>query len=134
MFSIEAGNGAVTISQGDTGSFELEAQRTDGEAWTSDDRAVFTVKAGEEIVLERVYRLDNPDDDPNLENGVIRIEFTNADTKDLAPGSYTWEMRFSISAYMDDDDVVSGDNVDTPGIDGSGDPMPFTVKPVQKRI
>lgn len=134
MFDVRDRDGAVTISQGDTGAWEVEAQRTDGEEWTENDRAVFCLMRGEEVVMERIYRLDNPEEDETLENGVIRIELSNADTKNLQAGSYTWEMRFAIGAYMDGSEVVSGNGIDTPGVDGSGEPMPFVVKGVQKRI
>ena len=135
MFTVEEKTGAITLSQGDTGSFEVEAQRDDGEEWTDEDRATFCLKSGDEVILERIYRLDNPDDDETLANGLIRVEFTNAQTKAISPGSYTWEMRFATGAYLNNSGrVISGDGVDTPGVDGSGDPMPFTVKPVQYAI
>ena len=135
MFRIDELDGGVTISQGDTAAWELEAWRDDGEAWTDEDRATFCLKFGDEVIMERIYRLDNPDEDPTLANGVIRIELTNADTKDLAPGDYTWEMRFAVGAYFNTAGrVISGDGVDTPGIDGEGNPMRFTVKGVQYKI
>ena len=134
MFLLEELTGAVTLNQGDTGSIEVEAERMDGEAWTEYDRATFCLKSGDDVILERVYRLDNPEDDETLANGLIRIEFTNAQTKALSPGSYTWEMRFAIGAYLGSGRVISGDGVDTPGIDGNGEPMPFTVKGVQYKI
>lgn len=133
MFLVEELTGAVTLNQGDTGSYEIEAERDDGEPWTEYDRMTWCLKAGDEVILERVYRLDNPDEDDTLANGVVRIEFTNAQTKALSPGSYTWEPRFMIGAYMADGRVISGDGVDTPGLDGQGEPMPFNVKPVQYR-
>lgn len=135
MFNVEELTGEITISQGDTGSFEVEAEREDGEPWTEYDRATFCLMSGNETILERVYRLDNPEEDDTLANGLIRIEFTNAQTKALAVGSYSWEMRFAIGAYMGTGGrVVSGDGVDTPGPDGRGNTMPFTVKPVQYKI
>lgn len=133
MFLVEELTGAVTLNQGDTGSYEIEAERDDGEPWTEYDRMTWCLKAGDEVILERVYRLDNPENDDTLANGVVRIEFTNAQTKALSPGSYTWEPRFMIGAYMADGRVISGDGVDTPGLDGQGEPMPFNVKPVQYR-
>ena len=133
MFLVEELTGAVTLNQGDTGSYEIEAERDDGEPWTEYDRMTWCLKAGDEVILERVYRLDNPENDDTLANGVVRIEFTNAQTKALSPGSYTWELRFAIGAYMADGRVISGDGVDTPGPDGQGNPMPFNVKPVQYR-
>lgn len=133
MFLVEELTGAVTLNQGDTGSYEIEAERDDGEPWTEYDRMTWCLKAGDEVILERVYRLDNPEEDDTLANGVVRIEFTNAQTKALSPGSYTWEPRFMIGAYMADGRVISGNGVDTPGLDGQGEPMPFNVKPVQYR-
>lgn len=133
MFLVEELTGAVTLNQGDTGSYEIEAERDDGEPWTEYDRMTWCLKAGDEVILERVYRLDNPENDDTLANGVVRIEFTNAQTKALSPGSYTWEPRFMIGAYMADGRVISGNGVDTPGLDGQGEPMPFNVKPVQYR-
>lgn len=133
MFLVEELTGAVTLNQGDTGSYEIEAERDDGEPWTEYDRMTWCLKMGDDVILERVYRLDNPENDDTLANGVVRIEFTNAQTKALSPGSYTWEPRFMIGAYMADGRVISGDGVDTPGLDGQGEPMPFNVKPVQYR-
>ena len=133
MFLVEELTGAVTLNQGDTGSYEIEAERDDGEPWTEYDRMTWCLKMGDDVILERVYRLDNPEEDDTLANGVVRIEFTNAETKALSPGSYTWEPRFMIGAYMADGRVISGDGVDTPGLDGQGEPMPFNVKPVQYR-
>ena len=66
MFLIEEKTGAVTLSQGDTGSYEIEAEREDGEAWTENDRATWCLKAGDEVIWERIYRLDNPEDDETL--------------------------------------------------------------------
>ena len=133
MFLVEELTGAVTLNQGDTGSYEIEAERDDGEPWTEYDRMTWCLKMGDDVILERVYRLDNPEEDDTLANGVVRIEFTNAQTQALSPGSYTWEPRFMIGAYMADGRVISGNGVDTPGLDGQGEPMPFNVKPVQYR-
>lgn len=135
MFKIEELTGAVSLRQGDTGSFEVEAQREDGLPFTDEDRVTFCVKSGDETLLERVYRLDNPEEDPSLENGLVRIELTNADTRSLPVGNHSWEMRYAIGAYTNvSGRIVSGDGVDTPGIDGEGDPMPFAVKPIQYPI
>lgn len=134
MFDVQELDGSVTVSQGDTGSWEIEAQRDDGEDWTADDLAVMSICMGDDVILERTYRLDNPEQDETLANGVIRVELSNADTSAIPPGSYTWEMRYIIGAYTDGEEIVSGDGIDTPGMDGKGDPMSFTVKPVQRKI
>lgn len=132
MFQVDYDTGAIEISKGDTGSFELEAIREDRVAWGENDRAVFTLRGPSgENVIERVYRLDS--DTPG--NGVIVIEFHNEDTDQLDPGSYTWEMRFVGHQYKDaSGKIVNGNFIRTPGIDGSGDPMPLTIKSVQADI
>lgn len=130
MFSLTPETGLIEMNVGDTGSVELEAHRDDGEAWTEYDRAVFTIKGGDAIAIERTYALDG-----ELGNGVILIEFHSNDTKDLNPGAYSWEVRFFANPYYDDDDnIVGGDIVDTPGVNGDGKPMPMVLSAVQKDI
>lgn len=132
MFQVDYDTGAIEISKGDTGSFELEAIREDRQAWGENDRAVFTVRgASGENVIERVYRLDS--ETPG--NGVIVIEFHNEDTDQLDPGTYTWEMRFVAGQYTDSEGkIINGNFIRTPGIDGNGDPMPLIIKSVQADI
>lgn len=133
MFRIDTETGAIELNVGDTGSFELEAHRDDDTDWTEDDRAVFTVRsAAGANVIERLYRLD---DDEGLGNGVILVELHNDDTDDLAAGAYTWEVRFVVNPYYDTDGrIIDGDIVQTPGIDGNGNPMTLTLKSVQADI
>lgn len=135
MFDLNPATGAIILSKGDTASFEVEAIREDGVPFTADDRAVFSIYQDVNPVMERIYTLDN-DDDETLGNGVFRVELTNADTDSLAAGSYTWEVRYTVGAYFDSETgrVVSGDAIDTPGIDGNGNVMPFTLQPVQYHI
>ena len=131
MFDVNYDTGAITMNVGDTGSFEVEAVRDDSELWTENDRAVFTIRnASGETVVERIYTLDNDD----TGNGVLLIEFHNGDTDQLEPGSYTWELRFVVNPYYDGGTIVDGDIVQTPGIDGLGEPMPMTLKAVQADI
>ena len=131
MFSLTPETGLIELNLGDTGSIELEAHRDDGEDWTEDDKAVFIVKNGDETVIERTYDLD----DDELGNGVLLIEFHSNDTKDLKPGTYSWEVRFFVNPYYDDDDnIVGGDIVDTPGISGDGKPMTLVLDAVLKDI
>ena len=86
---------AITMHRGDTGSFKVAATRESGTAWTEDDRALFTVMNGQgETVLQRIYRLD---DQYDLGNGKILIEFHNDDTDTWEPGSYSTELRYDVS-------------------------------------
>lgn len=133
MFKVDYTTGAITMSVGDTGSFQVEAHRDDETDWTEDDRATLTIKNAEgSIVLERDYRLD---DDEGLGNGVIGIEFQNSDTDTWNPGIYSWEMRYIVNPYYDSNGkIIDGDIVRTPGIDGGGDPMPMILKAVYRNI
>ncbi len=133
MFEVNYTTGAITMNRGDTGSFTLTAHRDDQVDWTEDDRAVFTVRNGAGAnVIEREYRLD---DDEGLGNGVILIEFHNSDTDELPAGTYSWEMRYIVNAYYDEDDhIIDGDIVRTPGIDGKGNTMSLTLNNVLKDI
>lgn len=86
----------IIMNRGDTGSFKVHATRMNGEAWTSADRMLFTVMNGQGvIVMQRFYRLD---DQWSLGNGVVLVEFHNADTDTWDPGAYAMEMRFDVDA------------------------------------
>lgn len=94
MFSVDLATMAITMHRGDTGSFKVHAERESGEAWTSDDRMIFTVKnQNGETVIQRFYRLD---DQYELGDGVVLIEFHNDDTDTFENGQYTTELRFDI--------------------------------------
>ena len=95
MFSVDLEKGDITMHRGDTGAFKVHASRGSGEAWTEDDRMIFTVKNGQgEIVLQRFYRLD---DQWDLGDGVVQIEMHNDDTDKWENGEYATERRYVIS-------------------------------------
>lgn len=99
MFNVNTETMEITMHQGDTGSFKVSATRGSGEAWTEDDRALFTVRNQQgEAVLKRYYRLD---DQYDLGNGKILIEFHNDDTDTWEPGTYNTELRFDVSPIWD---------------------------------
>ena len=99
MFVFNDETCAITMHQGDTGSFKIGATREGGDEWTSDDRMLFTVKNGQgEIVMQRIYRLD---DQYDLGDGVVLIEFHNDDTDDWAQGSYSMERRYDLTPIWD---------------------------------
>ena len=99
MFNVDLETMEITMHAGDTGSFKVEAARETGTAWTEDDRALFTVKNQQgEIVLQRIYRLD---DQWDLGDGIFLVEFHNDDTDDWDAGSYSTELRFDISPIWD---------------------------------
>lgn len=106
MFSID--NGAISLSRGDTASFTVTAT---GYTFAEADRALFTVKDGNgEVIMERVYELAT-----ELGNGVFLVQFSNSDTDQLPPGTYTWDVRYIIGPYYDATGrIVDGDQVITP--------------------
>lgn len=94
-FRVDLTTGDITMNAGDTGSFWVHAARKSGEAWTADDRMLFTVKNGQgEIVLQRFYMLD---DQWGQGDGFVLIEFHNDDTDTWADGQYSMERRYDIS-------------------------------------
>lgn len=131
MFRVDETTGQVTMNVGDTGAWFIAGARDDDVPFTADDRAVFTVKDGAgTIKLVREYGLA----DANLGNGVIHVQLDNNDTDEWPAGSYTYEVRFVVNPYREGGEITSGDIVDTPGIDGNGDPIPMTLKAVQAKI
>lgn len=95
MFRVNLDTVEITMHAGDTGSFKMGWSRESGEPWTEDDRVLFTVRNGSgEIVMQRLYRLD---DQWDLGDGKILVEFHNDDTDTWAGGSYTTEFRCDIT-------------------------------------
>lgn len=110
MFNVDLETMAITMHQGDTGSFKIGATRESGDEWTSDDRMLFTVKNGQgEIVLQRIYRLD---DQYDLGNGKVLVEFHNDDTDEWDPGTYTTELRFDVDPIWDGSPIPTARCVD----------------------
>lgn len=99
MFKVDLETMAITMHSGDTGSFKIGATRESGDEWTSADRMLFTVKNGQgEVVLQRIYRLD---DQYDLGNGKVLVEFHNDDTDQWDAGTYSTELRFDVSPIWD---------------------------------
>ena len=99
MFNVNLDTMAITMHQGDTGSFKIGATRESGDEWTSADRMLFTVRNGQgEVVMQRIYRLDDQFD---LGNGKVLVEFHNDDTDTWDVGTYSTELRFDVSPIWD---------------------------------
>ena len=95
MFNVNLSTMEITMHAGDTGSFKVHGERANGEAWTEDDRMLFTVRSQSgEIVLQRIYRLD---DQYDLGDGTVLVEFHNDDTDKLDAGQYFTELRYGVS-------------------------------------
>lgn len=125
--SFEVDNKTMDIRMyaGDTGSFKFTAKKDSGDDWTDEDRMLFTVANSQgEIVMQRIYRLD---DQWNLGNGAVMIEFHNSDTDEWDPGIYSVEVRFNfppvwegttptarcVNALTSEAQMVEGANVRT---------------------
>lgn len=118
MFRIDHDTGAIVMHAGDTGAYRVRAVRQSGEAWTANDRLVFTVRnSSGTIVMQRYYRLDTA-----LGNGVAVIQFHNPDTDNWAAGSYQTERRYVASAVWDGEthtgDCVNALLIDSHIVDG----------------
>lgn len=104
MFNV---NGySISLSRGDTGSIKIIADTE--YTFDSDDRALFSVSNSVgEIVKQVVFELD--------EDKAFVVTFFNSDTDSLAPGAYTWDVRYVIHPYYDAaGNIVNGDQVITP--------------------
>ena len=108
MYSVDGYT--ISLSRGDTGALKVTANATlDGEAFTfgSDDRALFSIKnSNGEIIIQKTCEMtDNS----------FTVYFLNSDTDSLAPGSYTWDVRYIVNPYYDESGkVVNGDQIITP--------------------
>ena len=90
-FQFDTATGDIRMNQGDTGSIVVRITRKDGETWDENARMLFTVRSPQgEIVMQRIYRLD---DQWDLGDGTVLIEFHNDDTDSWNPGAYTMERR-----------------------------------------
>ena len=97
-FVFDKDTGNVRLYAGDTGSYKLHVTRESGEAWTEDARLLYTITGASGIVIQRIYRLD---DQYDLGDGWILIEFHNDDTDELDPGDYTIEGRANVDPVWD---------------------------------
>ena len=94
-FNHDKKTGNIVMNAGDTGSFWVHCARKSGEDWPDTARMLFTIKdPNGEIVIQRIYR---PDDQWDMGDGMILIEFHNADTKGFMPGDYRMERRYDVA-------------------------------------
>ena len=93
----ETGN--IIMNAGDTGSFVVRCSRKSGDEWPEGARMLYTIKNQQvEIMLQRIYRLD---DQYDLGDGAVLIEFHNDDTDDWEPGQYSTERRYNVAPIWD---------------------------------
>lgn len=98
-FQFDKTTGNIVMNAGDTGSFKVHCERESGESWTDDSRMLFTIRsASGDVVLQRIYRLD---DQYDLGDGVVLIEFHNDDTDSWDAGEYSMERRYNVAPIWD---------------------------------
>ena len=107
MFNVNGYN--ISLSRGDTGAIKVSAEATlNGEPFTfgSNDRALFSIKNAQgEVVKEKVAQMTN---------NQFTVYFLNQDTDSLAPGDYSWDVRYIIHPYYSAGRIIDGDQVITP--------------------
>ena len=107
MYSVDGYN--INLSRGDTGALKVSATATlEGEPFTfgAYDRALFSIKSGNgEIIMQKICEMTANE---------FTVYFLNADTDSLAPGVYSWDVRYIIHPYYQDGRIVDGDQVITP--------------------
>lgn len=105
MFVVDPDKKSITMHRGNTGEVTITCE---GYTFQEDDRALFTVKdAGGSEIMKRIYEYTNNE---------FTIEFANADTDYLSPGTYYWDIQCVIDPIYDaQGNIVDGTGVDTPG-------------------
>ena len=89
----------IMMNAGATGSFKVHCSRLSGDDWPDTARMLWTVTSPTgEIVMQRIYRMD---DQYDLGDGTVLIEFHNDDTDDWQPGTYQTERRYDIEPVWD---------------------------------
>lgn len=104
MFIVDPDNKTITLSRGDTGALLI---RVSGYNFGENDRALFSIKSGNgQLVKQKAYQMTNNE---------FVVTFHNSDTDSLAPGGYTWDVRYVIHPYYDSTGrIVDGNQVLTP--------------------
>lgn len=110
MFQINPNNSAVTMHKGDTGAYYVQLTKKSGDDFESGDVALYTVKQGANVFIEREFALD---DDEGAGNGRFLIAFRNSDTDNWAAGTYNTEIRVILNPRRTSGAVVDGDTVRT---------------------
>lgn len=106
MFIFDPATSAVTMHRGDTGAYYVNCARSSGRAFADGDVALYTVKSGTTVKMEREYDLAT-------DNGRFLIAFRNSDTDTWASGTYNTEIRVIINPIRLDGEPADGDIVRT---------------------
>lgn len=125
MFTFNEETMQISMPPGDTGDLYLEI---DWDTQGRDAAAVFAVvnRNGNDMLLKSADIVD----------GAAHIRLCNHDTRNLRPGTYSWQVRLvSSPARGDDGSVIADECADDVVSVFSGDEMPeFVLEPKGARV
>ena len=89
----------VAITKGDTGEMVINLT---GRNFVSTDRVTVTIanNSGTTKLLDR--------EEYEITDGHVTVQFTNAMTREWAPGTYQWEARFYSNPTKDTNQKITG--------------------------
>lgn len=108
MWTIDKKTNAISMHKGDTGSYYVTLAKRSGTPFVDGDVAIWTVKQGDKVKLEREFPLD---DDEGAGNGRFLISFRNSDTDKWASGGYTHGIKVVLNAKRASGEIADGDTV-----------------------
>ena len=114
MFVVDETTKQITMHRGDTGTITFTLTGFDFS--NVDAKAIFSMKRNDLQIKEEVHDID--------EDNEFVVEFRNADTDGIDPGTYEYDIRIVIDPVYDQSgSVIDGEIVYTPE-----DPIAVNVK------
>lgn len=97
-FAIDIKTRKITLPVGDTGGFTVRMIGELFDFFADGDLVSFAIsnKLGEDV-LKKFF---------SIEDNACRIRLSSADTADISPGSYTWNLRFFRNVELVDGEPV----------------------------
>lgn len=99
---------AIALSKGDTYAYYVRLAKRSGTDFQAGDVAIFTVKQGNTVKMEREFPLD---DNNGAGNGRFLISFRNSDTDNWSPGTYKYGIKVVLNPVRVNGEIVDGDVV-----------------------
>ena len=128
MYTIDT-DGSITLPRGDTLLFSVRMKQ-DGEIAHFPEGAVgvFGVSKGKRTLLSKVFP---------VEEGCMAVCLTNADTRSLKAGEYSWDLRIVTDPEYDGDGNVKCDDASDQVVSifsGAFGMRPFTLTEVAVNV
>lgn len=106
MFKLDKNGTTLVMHKGNTGTLRIHLN---GYSFGPSDRAYFAMGDGKGTIVKSAIC--------EIVNGCVEIAFANADTKNLAEGSYPYGLTVATDPVYDDGKIVNGSCVITPDDD-----------------